>query len=98
MTTLTRGATRADGYRFWAYAKKDGRFREKWYSPDAFDRAVATVKKLRSAWGKQRSETHYNNGGNSPCRFTPTFMTTDSNAVTCTWCNKWLTMQQQGAK
>jgi len=38
VTTHRRGYTRADGYRFWAYEKRNGRLREKWRSPEAFAR------------------------------------------------------------
>lgn len=47
---LTRGATRSDGYRFWAYEKRNGRLREKWRNPESYERLVVLTRRLRSKW------------------------------------------------
>lgn len=36
-TTYKQGDRRADGFTFLRYEKRDGRFREKWASPEAFE-------------------------------------------------------------
>ncbi len=55
MTTLTRGATRPDGFRFWAYEKTRGKFREKWLSPEPYGRAVEFCRVYRRTWKKKVS-------------------------------------------
>ncbi len=96
-TTLTRGATRADGRRFWAYEKRNGAFREKWYSPAAFQRAVDGVADACRLYRQRRAAIHYGTS-QSACGHTAHHLTGDSDTVTCSHCKKWLTMQQQGAK
>lgn len=92
MTTLTRGATRADGFRFWSYAKHKGGFREKWYSPAAYKRANITMNKAVRRWRNARAAVHYSIIGLPACGHTAHHLTGDSDAVTCNHCKKWLTM------
>ncbi len=37
-TLLKKGDTRADGFRFWGYEKRRGKFYERWRSPASFER------------------------------------------------------------
>lgn len=61
-TTLKRGATRADGYRFLAYEKRGGRLREKWASPERYGRVVEMTKVYRKRWGIAQRTKNLNKG------------------------------------
>lgn len=55
---VERGCVRPDGFKFWGYEKRTysngvARFREKWKSPAAFDKAVTTQKRCCVEWKKR---------------------------------------------
>jgi hypothetical protein len=52
MTDHQRGDTRADGYRFIGFEKRDGRLRQKWASPDRWER----LKEDQAEWFRQWQE------------------------------------------
>jgi hypothetical protein len=47
-----QGDRRADGYRFLSYEKRDGRFREKWASPERFAKAIQFMRDYRTNYRK----------------------------------------------
>lgn len=97
MTTLSRGATRADGRRFWAYEKRNGAFREKWYNPDAFKRAMDRMPEASRRWRRKYAAVHYGTA-RSACGHTAHHLAVNWDLVTCCHCKKWLTIQQEGSK
>lgn len=48
------GDTRADGFRFLSYDKFRGRFRERWASPERFERHVGFIRKYWKTYRRKR--------------------------------------------
>lgn len=57
--THTRGDTRPDGYRFWSFEKRCGRFREKWLNPESYERQLESTRIAWRNWKRKRQQVTY---------------------------------------
>jgi 5-methylcytosine-specific restriction endonuclease McrA len=51
-----KGAVRQDGFRFWQYRIRNGKKRELWINPTAFEKFMQDAKRLSSQWAKRNRD------------------------------------------